>query len=373
MTLTESEVLRLAASSYDAATAPELWPVFLKSYVEAFSADSAVLQIHDFRQRKSTILVGFGINSRLKSTYNDYYAKLNLWRNHGFARGRYVAGRTVLSEDLCPRSLLEGSEFYNDFLLQLDGVDSMGSVIAMRNGCAPTLTVLRGRRKSIFGETERRVADFLLPHLARAWTIHQRLDVLAAGERVLDSLPYGVVFLAADCSLVYCNHSAEQILRKGDGLSLRGGMLCASDRTAEVRLRNLIARAVSADSPAAAVPVLRRSCSRPYQVVAAPIRSRFRQFTGMAAPSVVVLIVDPELTPATHLDFLIQLYGLTVKEAQVACSLSQGKTVEQTAEELQISYETARTHLRRIFSKTQTSRQSELLLLLARLPLAKEN
>jgi DNA-binding CsgD family transcriptional regulator len=372
MQLTETQVLRLALSSYEAATEPELWPAFLKSCVEGLSADSAVLQIHDFRQRKSTILFGFGVNSRLKDTYNDYYAKLNLWRNHGFARGKYVAGRSVLSEDLCPRTLLEGSEFFNDFLLQLDGVSCMASVIALRDGCAPILTVLRGRRKPIFAEAERRVADFLLPHLARAWTIHQRLDVLAAGERVLDTLPYGVVFLAGDRSLVHSNHAAEQVLREGDGLSLRGGMLCASDRTGEVRLRNLIACAVSAGSPAAAVPVLRPSCRRPYQVVAAPIRSRFRQFTAMSAPSVVVLIVDPELGPTTDLESLIQLYGLTVKEAQVACKLSQGKTVEQTAEELQIRYETARTHLRRIFSKTQTSRQSELLLLLARLPSAKE-
>jgi DNA-binding CsgD family transcriptional regulator len=373
MAFTEREVLRLALSSYEAAVEPELWPVFLKGCVESMSADCAVLQIHDFRQRKSAILVGFGINSRLKDTYNDYYAKLNLWRNQGFLRGKYVAGRTNYSEELCPRTLLEASAFYNDFLLPLNGASCIGSVIAVQENCAPTLTVLRGPHKPVFDESERRVAEFLLPHLARAWAIYQRLDVLAAGDRVLDTLPYGLVFLAADCSVVHCNRTAEQFLRDGDGLSMRAGAICAADRSAGADLRNMILRALSVSAPTTAVSVPRPSCRRAYQVVAAPLRSGFRQFTGMAAPSVVVFIVDPESGRPTDRDLLVQLYGLTPKEALIAQNLSQGKSVEETAQELHIRYETARTHLRRIFSKMQISRQSELVLFLARLPFAKEN
>ena len=56
----------------------------------------------------------------------------------------------------------------------------------------------------------------------------------------------------------------------------------------------------------------------------------------------------------------MQTYKLTRKEAMLAAKLSEGKSVEQAAEELAITYETARTHLRRIFSKTGTSRQAEL-------------
>jgi DNA-binding CsgD family transcriptional regulator len=93
-----------------------------------------------------------------------------------------------------------------------------------------------------------------------------------------------------------------------------------------------------------------------------------RQFTGTAAPLAVVLITDPEQPGPAKLDLLVQLYGLTPKEAEIAVNLSQGKTVEQTAEQLGMTYQTARTHLRRLFIKTGTSRQTELLLLLARLP-----
>jgi DNA-binding CsgD family transcriptional regulator len=83
---------------------------------------------------------------------------------------------------------------------------------------------------------------------------------------------------------------------------------------------------------------------------------------------VLVLITDPEGQTPVSTRMLIQLFELTRKEAAMAAKLSEGKSVEQAAVELSVTYETARTHLRRIFSKTGTSRQAELLLLMARLP-----
>jgi DNA-binding CsgD family transcriptional regulator len=65
---------------------------------------------------------------------------------------------------------------------------------------------------------------------------------------------------------------------------------------------------------------------------------------------------------------LQELYGLTPREADVANKLCEGKTVEQVADDLEMQYETARTHLRRILSKTGTSRQAEMIILLAKLP-----
>jgi DNA-binding CsgD family transcriptional regulator len=365
----EARLLRLAASAYEAATAPELWPTFLKGWTESVSGDCGLLQLHDFRQSRSTILTSFGMNPRLKESYSNYYNKINVWRNQGYARGKYVAGRTNINDELCPRTVLENSEFYNDCLVPMDIVYSIGSVIAVQDGRAPTLTVLGGRRKAGFDESNRKIADFLLPFLARAWSVYKRLDVLAAGEQVLDGLSYGVLFLALNESVVYCNRVARHLLREQDGILLRGGILHAADSFSEMGLRNTIATAISASSSPAATPVLRPSCRRPYQVTAAPLRNSFPQFKGTVAPAAVVFIFDPASMQAPQLDPLMQIYGLTRKEALMAQKLAEGKTVEEAAQELQIRYETARTHLRRIFSKTQTSRQTELLLLLARLPM----
>src|ERR1700693_4299609 len=50
-----------------------------------------------------------------------------------------------------------------------------------------------------------------LPHLSRAWTVLQRLELLAAGESVLDTLPTGVVFLMAGGRAIYWNRAADEI------------------------------------------------------------------------------------------------------------------------------------------------------------------
>jgi DNA-binding CsgD family transcriptional regulator len=343
-------------------------PAFLKHYAEAVSADTTVLQIHDLEHQSSVILHGFGISSPFTQSYNEHYSKLNVWRDRG--RALYATGRVNLSEEQCPRPLLERSEFYNDYLLRIGAAYGMATVIARERNHTPTLTALRGRRKHQFGESEREIARFLVPHLRRAWTVLERLELLGAGESVLDTLSLGVVFLRAGGTAIYSNRAADEIFRGNDGLGLRNGVISAVDRRAEALLRKAVDDALSPSQPpgSAVVQVPRSSLGREYQVVAAPLRAGFRQFAGMRMPVAVVLIMDPEWQKPTSVDLLIQIYKLTPKEAALAAKLSEGKPVEQAAEELTITYQTARTHLRRIFSKTGTSRQTELLLLMARLP-----
>lgn len=363
----EIELLRLALTAYEAASEPELWPVFLKRFAESVASDASFLQIHDLARRSSVIVGGFGIGSPLKQAYNEHYSKLNLWRDRG--RALYRAGRVNLDQEQCPRSVLERSEYYNDCLKRFGVAYSMGAVIAREGDFAPTLTSLRSASKHSFGEEEREVGRFLMPHLRRAWLVQQRLGILAAGESVLDTLPLGVVFLVSGGTAVYCNSAAEEMFRANDGLFLRNGKLAAEDRIADAQLRRALRDALEPASAAgpATVPVPRTKF-RDYQVATSPLRKRFPQFTGMLEPVAVALITDPERQAPSSSDLLMQSYKLTSKEAMLAVKLFEGKSLKQAAEELSITYETARTHLRRIFSKTGVSRQAELVLLIARLP-----
>ena len=71
---------------------------------------------------------------------------------------------------------------------------------------------------------------------------------------------------------------------------------------------------------------------------------------------------------ASLLPLLQQLYGLTPAEARVAQAMLQGHGLDATAKILDIQRTTARTHLYRLFEKTGTHRQSELVRLLAGVP-----
>ena len=58
---------------------------------------------------------------------------------------------------------------------------------------------------------------------------------------------------------------------------------------------------------------------------------------------------------------LHRYFGLTPSEARLALHLVRGETLRSAAAKLHISYETARTQLKHIFSKTGTCRQAELV------------
>jgi len=63
-----------------------------------------------------------------------------------------------------------------------------------------------------------------------------------------------------------------------------------------------------------------------------------------------------------------QLYGLTPTESRLADLLVEGLDVRDAAGRLRITLETTRFHLKRIFAKTGTRRQTELLRLMLSLP-----
>ena len=64
------------------------------------------------------------------------------------------------------------------------------------------------------------------------------------------------------------------------------------------------------------------------------------------------------------IDLLRCHFGLTPAEARLALHLVAGETLRSAAVKLSISYETARTQLKNIFSKTGTCRQAELVIVI---------
>ena len=79
-----------------------------------------------------------------------------------------------------------------------------------------------------------------------------------------------------------------------------------------------------------------------------------------------VLMRGKKLQPSKPiLERLRQLYGFTAQEARIASQLSSGCTVEEISACLGIQTNTVRMHLKKIFDKTGTSRQTQLVCHLA--------
>jgi DNA-binding CsgD family transcriptional regulator len=83
-------------------------------------------------------------------------------------------------------------------------------------------------------------------------------------------------------------------------------------------------------------------------------------------PHTVLVLVDLSDTPKPRPASLEQLFGLTRAEARLAVQFASGCTPAHIAAENGLSLATVRSQLASVFAKTQTSRQTELVALLAR-------
>lgn len=78
-----------------------------------------------------------------------------------------------------------------------------------------------------------------------------------------------------------------------------------------------------------------------------------------------VLTVTPIAPPSARPELLQAAYGLTPAEAEVACRLAMGNSVDQISVCNGKSLNTVRTHLRKVLEKTGCTRQAEAVALLS--------
>lgn len=111
--------------------------------------------------------------------------------------------------------------------------------------------------------------------------------------------------------------------------------------------------------------VINRSSRRPIMMKAIP-----RGCPSSSRPcetGVLLLLTDLDEVPNVSQAAIMEVFGLTPVQAQLASLLVRGKSVEEIAREMNISSGTARNHLKAIFVRTATGRQGELVSLLSRL------
>jgi DNA-binding CsgD family transcriptional regulator len=367
LTLSESDLIGLIGLVYDATENPSLWAEFLQRYAGAFGADLAFYQLQCVGIRAFEMISAIGFSLPLVEP--DIRSSPRLTPE--YARHHYLRGSVILDDQMCPRPDRVRSEFYNDSSAPMGDVHGATEMVDGDGSDALLLAAMRGPQRPPFGETERKGLQVLLPHVTRAKAVGARLQMFDASTSVLDALDVAIVFMTSSGELIHCCEAAETIIANADGLSVINGRLHATEPRLDARLREALRAAACAgraiDSPAT-VTIDRTSAKRPYQLLLSPLRHGLATFAGVRQPEVVLLIVDPEHMRPAAIDVLKRAFGLTRREAALASALSTGKPIDAAADEIGMAYETARSHLRRIFDKTQTSRQTELMTVLARLP-----
>jgi DNA-binding CsgD family transcriptional regulator len=195
----------------------------------------------------------------------------------------------------------------------------------------------------------------------------KRTSLESEAYRTLDLLPLGVVFVSDRSEILGLNAAAREIVKTEAALKVQGGKLCAISVAHQRVLVEGLADLCSGRQRKPIAFSISRVGQQPVSVVIISDSQKVGQNSGEYS-SATVFISDPELRTAPSPEIISQLFGLTGAEATVASALTTGLQPAKIARSLQLSIFTVRNHLKRLYSKTNTTNQHELLHLLLQTP-----
>jgi DNA-binding CsgD family transcriptional regulator len=177
------------------------------------------------------------------------------------------------------------------------------------------------------------------------------------------TLPLGFVALDEFGRVLKLNEKAKSLLHANGVLSIKHDRL-AFAKSSDRALFDEHFHTAFAESAQCAMPV-----ARDHGPSLCLLISGVRQFQGDDATlAVVVFISDPmaRLSPSTRR--LRKFFGFTPAEGRLAVLMVRGATLNEAAVMMRTTVHTARAHLKSVFRKTATNRQSELIYILMSSP-----
>ncbi|MDX8494844.1 LuxR C-terminal-related transcriptional regulator [Mesorhizobium sp. VK22B] len=225
--------------------------------------------------------------------------------------------------------------------------------------------------RGIITVEEQRFLALLSPHLRRASLIGDLLDQTRITANLyretLDHLAVPVVLASADGAILHANGAADRMFSGQGPILSRNGLLQPQNPAVARALAEAIAGAASADaslgSRGIGLPV-----SAPGQPPAVAYVLPLTEGTARAAfrPACAAVFVSTTTSSSPLPEaVLTTLFDLTPAEARVLLRIGSGLSASKSALSLGISENTLKTHLNRIFAKTGTGRQADLVKLIS--------
>lgn len=280
------------------------------------------------------------------------------------------ADRVFTVDDVMTFEAWENSAYYRDYSRLNDVYHVMGADISTADSGVLRFRITRSQRQPVFSELDKRLCSRLVPHLRRSLHVH---NLLGRSESLgnlyaeaVNRLAVATLVLDETGEVLRLNDVARELLGHADGLKLVGSRLEASYPSDNRELHKLIRDAVeSKEAPQPretreALSIARPSGEVSLGVVVEPVPGA-EWAAGHGRPAVMMYIRDAVGKSQVDNRVAKELFNFTPAETLLALQLANGLSLEEAAEKLGIMRNTARAHLRSIFSKTGVRRQAELV------------
>jgi DNA-binding CsgD family transcriptional regulator len=339
------------------------WRHACDSLAELFDARGAALIAEDITRHdlitphSASLTEAF--EHALKTGWHKNDLRHKAWRSylrHGFLR----------DQDLISLDAMRRHPFYAEFR-QFD-LMWCGTLLFDIDGDIWGTTVHAGEERGAFTDADReallQLREPLLMAVKRASLLGQ--GRIQSFEDLLGASRRGVVILGWSGKIMAASSCGEALL-KAAGLARRG-RLDHDDPGLSQRTRDLVDFALAPEKALVGgvpAPVLIPTKSGTVvSLDAIPFPRDFQSLVRNAAAILTLHVVDAADKPMKST--LIEVFGLTEREAETTNHLVEGYSLAETAAKMNISIGTVRQHLKSVFAKTGTRRQSELVLRVTR-------
>ena len=372
----------LVATLYEAAADAQHWSRFLDDfYLTMDGARGCMTAIAPEPGRTIQVLQGYS-EAELRA-YSEHFWRHDVVLDAGLETMQRCRQWVGPVGEIIPYRELEESEIYNDYYRSLDMHHAACLMIGTTGPySALGLAAWRSKRSGPFLPEQLQLVELLAPHIQQAFRLQAQLATLRmeaqAFHSALETADIAVVALRSDGRIFATSAPAERMLTSKQTLLRRGGKLHAAQPERDRTLQQLINSAVCTGDLDLGEPSGKTTVPGGFLLLPQPGKLRALQVQVLPARSggpfavvslaAIAFIADPGAVPPSRARVLQDLYKLTPIESRLADLFLQGNELRQAAEALKLSYEGARFHLKQIFRKTNTSRQTELLRLILAIP-----
>ena len=311
-----------------------------------------------------------GVSESDVDDYNTYFANKNVLITASIRE--LLRGDVVTSAENFTNAELSKTEFYAQYMKKLDAQYTAGFMVTSLNDSFYTMIIARPYAMGPIAQQEKQMLSTLQFHARAAIHIGSHLSslksVIKAKSGALDKLNTGVCILGSKLKLLEANVAARDFLNDGSFLTSQDGYLAGGTKPNRRLARLLHELSNGMIKHSCRVRVFDGLSGAECFLSIFPILDADEFWWVDSKQSKYVLFIGTQLKPGgACLDFLKNEFALTRREIEIVSLLVTGSDLSSIARHLQISYETARSHMKSVFRKMDIHSQAQLAVIVSRL------
>ena len=367
------ELSQVVGDIYDASLDPALWPTAIESICRYVGADSASMHSQDAISRATDALFWWGRASSAPHYFQAYvekYGKINpIFPGVIF----FDIEQPVAVPDVISCEEFVQTRFFREWLAPQSLMDGLFSNLEKGVTSCAVFTAMRHAAQGPVDDLMRRRFELITPHVRRSMLIGKVINLhrveAAALADALDELASGMFIVDSTGRIIHANVAAHRLIVEADVLRAANGRLSALEAKGGQNLLAVFAAAQAGDAAVGkggiAVPLTARSGER-YVAHVLPLTSGARRKAGVSyAATAAVFVRKAGLDLPSPPEAVASEFKLTPAEVRVLFAIVQIGGVPEVAPVLGVSEQTVKTHLHRLYEKTATKRQADLVKLVA--------